>query len=275
MPDEQVPNTAQTAPPAVEPVDERGVPLKNRIAELERKLQDAVTQSTSVAEQNEQYQRELGRLIAAQQQTAQPQSQAPDILSQFDEPSKQMVRQIAKQVAEEVGYSMMGRAQLTQELSGSQEVRKLAEQHFQTMLSNPYYARQPREALEEIAVLRAKVDYQALQAKAGTQQSAQQLQANANQQLAGNTGLPSTGDNPPQTANDKDKFIREFMADPIQRKFVQGGWKMNPDSPEGQAKLRSIAETAWSGVDLSPKIGLAVQAMGGNVTPQGSVGGTR
>lgn len=262
-----MPESEVVAQPPVVPtelLDDRGVPLKNKIAELERKLQDAITNNQTATLLNEQYQRELGRLLATQQQ---PQPQAsPDVLSQFDEPSKQMVRRIAMEVAQEVRDGTLHTAQLNNDLSNP-EVRKLAEQHFQTMQQNPFYARQPREAQQEIAVLRAKVDYQALQTKTGAGQPAPPSAIPAN-----TTGLPSTGDNPVQTANDKEKYIREFMADPAQRRFVQGGWKMNPDSPEGQAKLKSIAETAWGGVDLSPKIGLAVQAMGGNIAPQG---GTR
>lgn len=258
MPEPEVVATPPVVP--TEPLDDRGVPLKNRIAELERKLQEAVTNTQTVSQQNEQYQRELGRLLTTQQQ---PQ-QAPDVLAQFDEPSKQMVEKIAQQVAERVAYSFVNRAQVNQELNSNQEIRKLAEQHFQTMQQNPYYARQSREALEEIAVLKAKVDYQALQAKASSGQPGTPP--------ANNTGLPSTGDNPQPTSNDKDKYIREYIADPVNRKMLQQMWKINPDSPEGQAKLRSVAETAWGGVDLSPKIGLAVQAMGGTITPQG---GTR
>src|SRR3990167_4985837 len=84
MADEPIPAAVETQPPEppAEPLDESGVPYKNRVAEWQRKAQEAETRAQQLAQVNEQYMAALGQQRAAQ--PAPPtQSKIEQALSQY------------------------------------------------------------------------------------------------------------------------------------------------------------------------------------------------
>ncbi|KKL61164.1 hypothetical protein LCGC14_2198020, partial [marine sediment metagenome] len=117
------PAVPATDTPPAEPLDARGVPYKNTVAELERKLSEA-------AAINQQYQTVLGERQAQQQAQAVATPVKPsgddDVLAQYSDQDKQAIRILAKQVAneaaEQTGYRFMQQATLQNDLADNTEL---------------------------------------------------------------------------------------------------------------------------------------------------------
>lgn len=260
MPDEPNPTppvvTEIPTPPAppAEPVDDRGVPLKNVIAELSRKLEDQQKMNT-------EYQRLLGQY--SQQQTQPKPVQGDDLEGQFDETTRKYVRSVAQQIAREeakqIAYSMVTRAQLTQEIQSDPEIQKVANDEFNILAQNPLFANLPQEAKEAMAIANAKAKvmgqrYEA--ARKGNSQTAMQQAAAA--QAAG-ASIPGTQATGLSSSTDRETYIKEFINDPMQREYLRKMWKLDPDSPEGQAKLKRTAEFGWKGSPISEKFAQGIE----------------
>lgn len=235
MPDESV----VTAP--VEPVDESGVPFKNRIAELTRKLGEEAQERQRVEAQNLLYQQQLGQYVAQQR----PVTPATDDLEgKFDEETRKFVAKVARQQAEEVGYSLIGRARTQQDISND-TIRQLAQAEFAALGNDPYYAAMPEQAREVIAVERAKYKYLEQTSKTTSQQNAQTVVNDANRAMAGAGNLPSTQGNE-TVLSDRETSIKRWMDNPVNKDFFKRFHGIDADSAEGKILYRKDAE--FSGV---------------------------
>ena len=231
-----------------EPLDERGVPYKNRVAEYERKLSEA-------AERQEKYENLLGQM-AAQQRQAAPPSPAPQTL--FDDETQRFVDERSRKIAQEVAYAMLSRAQLVQE-ANDPEIQKEAKAEFQAISQNPAYATWTQDQREVLAVKNAKIAVLGKRLEAGKQQGTQQaLQDAAAAQAAGAT-LPGTSLADKSKGQDKETYIKAFVADPDERNRVRKMYKLDPDSQQGQEKLRRVAEFAWRGSPVSEKFSQTIE----------------
>ena len=156
------PGAAPAAPvatdtPPVEPLDARGVPYKNTVAELERKLSES-------ASLNQQYQTVLGERQAQQQAQAVAAPVKPsgddDVLSQYSDQDKQAIRILAKQVAkeeaEQTGYRFMQQATLQNDLADNTELMEEARKQYGLFKQNQYWAKQDDLLIQDRAVAEAK-----------------------------------------------------------------------------------------------------------------------
>ena len=221
---------------------------------MKRKLDEQATL-------NAQYQQALGQLSQARQT---PPAQGDDLESQFDEPTRKYVNttaeKIAQRIAEQTAYRMITRAQMTQELQSDPEIQQAANQEFNLINQNPLFSPMPQEAKEALAIANAKSRILQGRLDAAKKGSTAQALADAAAAQAAGATLPGTGGTPPPQGN-KDQFIKEFIVDPQQRSFVKKMHKLDPDSPEGQAKLKSVAEYAWRGSPVSERFAQAVELL--------------
>ena len=157
---------------------------------------------------------------------------------------------------------MLNRAQLVQE-ANDPEIQKEARAEFQLISQNPAYATWSQDQREILAVKNAKIAVLGKRLEAGKQQTTQQsLQAAAASQAAGAT-LPGTSlaDRSGTTEQDRDAYIKKFMADADSRERIRKMYKIDPDSPEGQQKLKRVAEFAWRGSPVSEKFSQGVELL--------------
>jgi len=236
-------------PPPADAVDESGVPWKNRLAELGRKLDEE-------RRLNQQYQQVLGQRQAPAQPPAQPGKKNWEEV--FDPTSlaavREMATEIANQEAKKVAFSMLARARVNQDIGEDPKLRELAQGEYAALTSDPYYSQHATEILEELAVSRARNKLSAQQHQAQTAQNQQAAVQAANQSLLGASTLPGTQRTEPGTGQGKDDYIKKFMADPDQHKFLKSMYQLDPLSPEGQKKLREVAEQGWKGSNISERM---------------------
>jgi hypothetical protein len=257
------PDPAAQAAPA-EPVDDRGVPLKNVVAELQRKRAED-------QELLEQYKALLGQQMTQPQQAAQPQPATDDPAQFFDADTTSALRKLVQHEANQVAYQLMGRAQFTQELADP-EVKKAAQEEYQNINNSPLYASLPDVAKEDMAIKAAKV--RVLQGKldAATKAGTDAQLADAARQQAGGASLPGTergGDQHGEPQNQEEyikQYIAETLADEKRAKIFQSFYRLDPRSKEGQEKLRRAAIEAYKGLEWGGKTGVAIQyAQGGGI----------
>ena len=237
------------APPATPAIDGSGVPWENRAAEYKRKLEEANNQ-------NLLYQQELGRLTAPA-----PPVPADDGSSQYPESDRNFVRRLAQEEARKIAYEMVRNAQVAQETSDP-EVQHEAQAEYQALLRNPLYGGLADDAKQMLAVKSAQLKI--LNAKwAGVQKTKADAEAQERARLdASGATLPGTSPGgQPQTGQSKEEYIKAFMADPEQLAYLRTMYKLDPDSPEGQAKLRRTAEFGWKGSPVSEKLALGIQML--------------
>jgi hypothetical protein len=239
-----VPTETPPPPSPADAVDESGVPWKNRLAELGRKLDVERRELEAQRQLNLQYQQVLG------QRQGQPPAPVPTEKKNwsevFDPDALAAVKELATEQARQVAFSMLARARVNQEIGEDPKVRELAQQQYAALVADPYYGQHSVEILEELAVARARNLLTDQQRKATTAQNQQTAVQQANQSLLGATSLPSTtrtdGSTPSQT---QEEFVKKWIADPNNRDDCQRLWRVSPDSPEGQKHLRGAAEWAF------------------------------
>ena len=241
MPDEPIVPVPEALPepaPPPEPVDEAGIPYKNRLAEYERKL----------AEANDREQRYMAALGQQRQQSPAVDPDA-DLESRFDDTTRKYVNRVvekrATEIAENIGYKMMTQVNHTNILSANQELMEEARKSYQSLKANPLWSKVDDVLVQDRAITEARLNLATKQKAAQTAQQTQQATMDASRAQAAGATLPGTSGAPTQLASDKEKFIKEFMADPENRSWITKGDRIDPDSPEGQKLLRETAELNW------------------------------
>lgn len=256
------PQPATPTPPSPAPppdaVDEHGVPWKNRVAEAQRKLQEQIDLNT-------QYQQALGRF----QQTAQPQTtptqgkytyELNGEKYELDAPTAKIVEKIAEEVANRTAHSFVGRAQMQQEASDPEILNEARTIYQNEVLQSPFMAQWNDDARQGWAIKEAQVRVLNRKSQAASQQSSSQaLQAAASAQAQA-ASLPSTQAGG-SSNTDKETYIRNFIADPASRAYLKSMHELDPDSPEGQEKLKVVAEYAWKGSPVSERFAQTVELL--------------
>ncbi len=227
----------ETPSPPPEPMDETGVPYKNRVAEMNRKLEDA-------NRLNQEYQLQLGRLMAQQQ--VPPKVDEP-LEDKFDDVTRKYVEATAQKVAEQVAHRFISQAQVSQTVNADPELLNIAKEEYGQLKANPYYSNLRDDQLQAFAV--ASAESKLLKKRGSTQQDANRAAAlrDAAKLQAEGASLPDTGSSLPSGSVNKEEFIKKFKANDDQRAMVQSYWEVDPDSMEGQLHLQRAAEKAFSG----------------------------
>lgn len=224
------PPEPEPPPPPPDPnvVDESGVPWKNRAMEMQRKYQEALERA--------QYQPQPPRPPQAAEDDLEP------IISQFapevQKPLRAMaaiLQKKAERTADSKAYQFVTKMTQQQELADP-ALRAEAEKQYAVIKNNPAF-HGSEEVLTQLALAQAKV---ALAARAP--QATRVINPPPPQ------APPTRGNAPPSPANDKETYIKGFLANPqniqIAKKIY--GPKFNPDNPEGQRKLREAAEIEFN-----------------------------
>lgn len=233
LPVVETPPASVTPEPPIppEPVDEAGVPYKNRLAEMNRKLEEE-------RQRNIQYQIALGQQHAPAQP---PPTQRRRPQEMFDEETLTGINLLVEQKANEI----MQKAQISQQLNDP-ELNNIAQQEYAILASNSIYADWPDIAKQNLAVTRAENKLLRTRQQATAQQTSQQALAAAAQAQASGASLPGTGGGGPQPADDKARFIKKFMEDPYQKQNFQSMYRgIDINSKEAQERMQRVAETAW------------------------------
>lgn len=256
------PPPVETPPePPIEAVDSDGVPFKNRAEEYRRKYE-------SERELNDRYMRELGQRQAAppppQQTGGEYEIEVDGQKHKFDRASVELIRKLAREESNQTAQSFVGRTQLAQEVA-DKEIRAEAEKVYrEEVLTNSWYSQWNDDAKQAVAIKEARARVLQRKLDAANKGAVNQSQSQAAQAQAQGASLPGTGGGN-YGAGERDRYIKDFMADPVHHKYLQSMWKLKPDSPEGQAKLRRAAEKGWEGSRMSERFahGAEMQKRGG------------
>lgn len=260
--DNPAPPVEDAPQPEAESLDDRGVPLKNRIAELERKLgeKDSTLQ---------QYQQLLGQFATQAKPPVDTATASDPLESQFDETTRKYVEAVAerkaRKIAEETGYKMMSQAVRQTTLSEDSELLKEAQSQYQQLKSNPIWSNADDNLIQEHAVA---------QAKSVVTERRRVNPAAPGQPVPRNSrpSLPRTGPINYDTApvvNEKEKYINDFIKQPEYRSLIRKGLtehgRLDPDSPLGQKVLKELAEDEWTnGSRLTGSVAMAAKAIQSN-----------
>jgi hypothetical protein len=237
-----------TDTPPAEPLDARGIPFKNTVAELERKLKEK-------EELNTQYQTVLGQ-YQAQQQQAQTQTQAvtqpaktgdDDILGQYSEQDRKAIEIIAARVArteaEKTGYRFVQQAAHQNALADNTELMEEARKQYSAFKQNQVWAQVDDILVQDRAIAEAE---KVLLAKKNVAAS-QQAVTDANRQGAAGANLPNTSGQSVETPEDKEAWVKKWMQQweniSMFKKFERG---VDINSPEGQKLFKGYADEAWN-----------------------------
>ena len=234
----------QTDTTPAEPVDARGVPFKNTVAELERKLNEA-------AAINAQYQTVLGERQAQQQAQAQP---APvktvddDVLNQYSDQDRKAIeiiaRKVANEAAEQTGYRFMQQATLQNDLADNTELMEEARKQYGLFKQNQYWAKQDDLLIQDRAVAEAKNVLLAKKSVTANQQAV----TDANRAAAQGATLPNTSGQSAvvETKEDREAWINKWKEQweniAMMKKFHRG---VEQNSPEWIKLFQEYAEEAW------------------------------
>lgn len=253
----ETPLAPPPAPPAIEAVDDQGVPWKNRAAEAQRKLQEQISLNT-------QYQTALGRM---QQPAPQPTQgkytyEVNGEKYELDAPTAKIVERIAEDVANRTAHSFVGRAQMQQEASDPEILNEARAIYQNEVSQSPFMAQWHDDAKQGWAIQAAQVRILKRKSQVASQQSSAQALQTAASAQAQAASLPGTTPSS-QTPNSHDEYIREYVkewtTDPGKRKFVRGFCGTSPDSSEGLAWIKGAAEQAYRGVEFTGKTGAAIE----------------
>lgn len=215
-----------------EPLDERGVPYKNRIAEYERKLSEQQAL-------NQQYQQVLGQYM--QPQPAAPAAK-PDVRQKFDAETLEFVRSVADEIAEQKARQFILRQQVQEQLADVDVVNEA--RPIYARLRTGAWATMPDELVQERALSEARLNLELKRAKAAQTAQTQQQMSQANRAPAAAASLPPTMGGTATPTQDT-QFVRDFLASPERRKqFRQFYPQLDLNSAEGQQKFRKIALNA-------------------------------
>jgi hypothetical protein len=237
-----------TDTPPAEPLDARGVPYKNTVAELERKLKEK-------EELNTQYQTVLGQ-YQAQQQQVQTQTQAvtqpakagdDDILGQYSEQDRKAIEIIAARVArteaEKTGYRFVQQAAHQNVLADNSELMEEARKQYSTFKQNQVWAQVDDILVQDRAIAEAE---KVLLAKKNVAAS-QQAVTDANRQGAASANLPNTSGQSVEPPEDKEAWVKKWKEQwenvAMMKKFHRG---VEQNSPEWIKLFQEYAEEAWN-----------------------------
>lgn len=246
-------------PPEYKPdeaVDAAGVLWRERVAEHQRKAEEAMAL-------NRQYQEELGRM--RMQPPPKPVETATG-LERFDDETRAALAKFqatilseAEKIAERKGYQLMAQVSQSATLQ-DQEIRAEAERQYGMLKQNPLWASVNDTLLTDRALAEAKVVVGVRKKDA----EIKTLKAESERALAESARLPRTErGSPPPTPEERDKFIADFKLDPEQinmhRQFCRGKG-ISPESEEGKKFFTEVAETAWKGIKFSGTVATAMQS---------------
>ncbi len=230
-----------------EPLDARGVPYKNTVAELERKLKEQ-------GELNTQYQTVLGQYQAQQQTQPQPVAQPvktgdDDVLGQYSDQDRKAIEiiagRVARQAAEETGYRFVQQAQHQNELADNTELMEEARKQYGLFKQNQYWAKQDDLLIQDRAIAEAKNVLLAKKSATANQQAV----TDANRAAAQGATLPNTSGQSAvvETKEDREAWINKWQQQwenvAMMKKFHRG---VEQGSPEWQKLFREYAEEAWN-----------------------------
>ncbi len=230
-----------------EALDPRGVPYKNTVAELERKLKEQ-------GELNTQYQTVLGQYQAQQQTQPQPVAQPvktgdDDILGQYSDQDRKAIeliaRKVANEAAEQTGYRFMQQATVQNDLADNTELMEEARKQYGLFKQNQYWAKQDDLLIQDRAVAEAKNVLLAKKSAAANQQAV----TDANRAAAQGATLPNTSGQSAvvETKEDREAWINKWQQQwenvAMMKKFHRG---VEQGSPEWLKLFREYAEEAWN-----------------------------
>ena len=153
MPDDLIENTttvpAGDSPPPIEPVDENGVPWKNRVAEWQRKTEEAEARAKENADLVAQY-----KVVLGQQRTNPPPTERAAINRSLDEMEKTFppetqeylralrtwVQEEAKKTSEQTGYGLMTDVSHTTALQQDAELLEETKRQMAMLNNHPLWA---------------------------------------------------------------------------------------------------------------------------------------
>ena len=139
----------EPTPPPPEPLDDRGVPYKNTVAELNRKLAESESARQQVADLNQQYQVALG-----QKKSTEP-APTNDLSDKFDDATLKMVDERAEQKARTIAYEMARGAELAKVLEDP-DIRTEAVSEYNALKANPMYVGKDDMELQYLATNSAR-----------------------------------------------------------------------------------------------------------------------
>jgi hypothetical protein len=244
-----------SSPP--EPTDESGVHWKNRVAEWQRKAQEAEERAAQQEKLNQAYQIALGQRQAA----ANPAPVADEQDEMFNDPEylavekdftpdvqklirtgfKRIVPRLAQREARRVGDEIMSQASVQSELQ-DQEILAEAQKQYAALATNRLWSSAPDVLKQEHAVAAAKNVVLARRKAAGSQSDAEKARREAEEALKATASLPGTGGGAPPRPTNRDEFIKNFVANPEKRALFQKMTGVDPDSEAGKKRLRRAAE---------------------------------
>lgn len=263
MPDEPDPNAPPPeTPPAEEALDPTGVPWKNRVAEAQRKAEEAEARRQEVAQENERYRQELGRVRTQPQPPAEAARTAKtldEMEGTFDAPTRQYLQElrkhfetVAKQTAEQTGYGLMTDVSHTTVLQQDAELLEETKRQMALLNNNPLWVNADDRLKRDRAIEGAKA---VLNAKRAAKPPAPTTPPPGN--------LPPTHRGAPQpTPDDKQAFLAEWKAEPENVKMFNMFYRgTDINSPEGQKLYNTVAEEAWNGTIFTGAVATAAKAL--------------
>lgn len=218
------------------------------------------------ADERKAYAEQFGQYVAQQRQAAQPaQTNTDDPDKYFDADTSKNVRAIAQREANRIAYSLLGRAQVLQEVGTNSELEKVVQEELRLVAGNPFYEGLSDDHKLALAVAQAKSKVYQKQAEAGRQSNTQTAMQQAAQAQAAGASLPGThvADGAATKAKTLEEYIKEFSADPDNRSFLKKWSHLDPDSPQGQEELKKAAKANWEGIRFSGTVGQAVEILSG------------
>ena len=258
----QDPEVQQNLPPEIPPAPPEAPPApppdnwQTKAAQLEQELRT--------------YQQQMGAYIQQQQQQYRPPApptadRYSQLASKFDAETLELIdlaaERKAQKIAEETGHRFVTQQQHRQLLEGDQELLAEGNKVYAALKANPLWASQPEVIIQDRAIMEARLNLTQRKQQLSQTYQAQQQVTQANRQQSQVANLPGTG-NQPAVVDEKERFIRTWMAQPesveMYKRFNRG---LDINSPEGQAKFRKVAETAWKPVQFGGAVGLAMNAL--------------
>ena len=214
MPEEPiVPPVAEPTPPpepapVVEPLDDRGVPYKNTVAELNRKLAESESARQQVTDLNQQYQVALGQQKPAEPAT----SPSSDLSDKFDDATLKMVDERAEQKARTIAYEMARGAELAKVLEDP-DIRAEAVNEYNALKAHPMYVGKDDMELQYLATNSARATVAERRLANPPDPNAPPPVEPASRTAA---SVPATRPStvPDNTADDPDRDFKTFWSDP-------------------------------------------------------------
>ena len=199
-----------------------------------------------------QYQQALGRYVSATP-AQRPAATSDDVESRFGKEELQFVTTVSQKVADRAISSTLGKlaiqAEAQQRLGVEPGLVAKAQQEYQLLLQNPYYANLSEEVLTALAAERARSSHLQSQLELSRKQAQTQSVEDARRAQAGSPTIPTNQPVPASApAPEVDADLRTYMSNPdIQKSFLR--FMSDVYFPDGSriTDANSSQEIRWGG----------------------------